>query len=266
MLLAFLLYAATLGSTLGMPYESAHPSPFSPLAIQLAGNPSFWSCADTGETTAIFGQLPTEARIVLLPVSHERALPEGYVPPDLTRVGGRQVRSLIVPDLTAMIDAAAADGVEIAVISGYRSPAEQSMAFETAVWQSLGRSNYSIDQAEAEARASRFVAPPGRSQHQLGTAVDFSTDRIGYGIREVFAETAAGHWLADHAWQYGFVLPYPRQGEERSGYAYEPWHYRWIGRDLATILERDQYMDAPDRVVDDYLRATEELLGAAGVP
>ena len=266
MLLALLLYAAAFGSTLGMPFEDPHPPPLSPLAIQLSGNPAFWSRADTGETTAIFGLLPSEARIVLLPVSHQRALPDGYVPPDLTRSGGRLVRSLIVPDLTAMIDAAAAEGIDVAVISGYRSPAEQTMAFESAVWQSLGRSNYTIDEAEAEARASRFVAPPGHSQHQLGTAIDFSTDEIGYGVQAAFAETAAGRWLATNAWQYGFVLPYPQQGEQRSGYAYEPWHYRWIGRNLAATLEGDQYMNASDRVVDDYLKAAEELLGAAGVP
>src|SRR4051794_16039888 len=106
MILALLLYAIAFGSTLGMPFEDPHPPPLSPIAIQLAGNPAFWIRADSGETTAVFGLVPTEARIVLLPVSHQRALPDGYVPPDLTRVGGRPVRSLIVPDLTAMIDAA----------------------------------------------------------------------------------------------------------------------------------------------------------------
>ena len=266
MLLALLLVVLAFGNTLGGPLDDVQVPPLSPLAVRLSNDAVLWTHADGRAPDTIFGLPMDEARIVLLPVSHRRALPEGYEPPDLAGIGGRQVRSLVVPDLTAMIDAAAAEGIELAVISGYRSPAQQTMAFDTAVWQAIGRSNYTIDQAEAEARATRFVAPPGRSQHQLGTAIDFSTDEIGYGVREAFAETAAGRWLAANAWQYGFVLPYSQQGEQRSGYAYEPWHYRWIGHDLAAFLERDQYMSAPDRVVDDYLAATEELLIAAGVP
>jgi hypothetical protein len=62
------------------------------------------------------------------------------------------------------------------------------------------------------------------------------------------------------------VLSYTRQGEERSGYAYEPWHYRWVGRDLAAILQHDGYLDHPTLIVDDYLRAAEELMAVEGVP
>jgi D-alanyl-D-alanine carboxypeptidase len=266
MLLGLLLCAVAFGSTLGGPLDDGRVPPLSPLARQLSNDPQLWPHSDTRDVTSVFGLPAGEARVMLLPVSHEHALPEGYVPPDLVRFGGHMVRGLIVPDLTAMVDAAAAEGVDIAVISGYRSPTEQTMAFETAVWQAIGRSNYTLDRSEAEARATRFVAPPGRSQHQLGTTIDFSTNEIGYGIHEAFAETGAGRWLAANAWQFGFVLPYPQQGEQRSGYAYEPWHYRWIGHDLAGALERDQYMNAPDRVVDDYLRAVQELLVAAGVP
>src|SRR6185436_10061563 len=111
-----------------------------------------------------------------------------------------------------------------------------------------------MDRAEAENRSARFVAPPGHSQHQLGTAIDFSTWEIGYAVQPKFVETDASHWLEQHAWQYGFVLAYTRNGEERSGYAFEPWHYRWIGRDLAAVLWRDGYLDHPTLISDDYLR------------
>jgi LAS superfamily LD-carboxypeptidase LdcB len=265
MLLAVLFAALLIGSTVETSFEESHP-PLSPLAIQLAGDASLATHTDDEGNPWIFGLPVVEAHIVLLAVSHQRALPDGYEPPDLTRVGGRSVRALVLPDLAAMIDAAAADGVEIAVISAYRSPAEQARAFETAVWQEVGRSGGSIDRAEAEARATRFVAPPGHSQHQLGTAIDFSSDEIGYGVRTAFAETATGRWLAANAWQYGFVLPYPREGEVRSGYAYEPWHYRWIGRNLAAALAHDNYLSDPTRVVDDYLSAAEELLAPAMTP
>jgi zinc D-Ala-D-Ala carboxypeptidase len=265
MLLALLFAVFLIGSTVETSFEESHP-PLSALAIQLAADAALATHADQEGNPWIFGLPAAEAHIVLLAVSHQRALPDGYEPPDLTRVGGRSVRALVLPDLAAMIDDAAADGVEIAVISGYRSPADQARAFETAVWQEVGRSGGSLERAEAEARASRFVAPPGHSQHQLGTALDFSSYEIGYGVRTAFAETATGRWLAENAWHYGFVLPYPRDGEARSGYAYEPWHYRWIGRDFAAALARDNYLGDPARVVDDYLRAAEELLAPPMTP
>ena len=204
--------------------------------------------------------------MLLLPVDRQRALPDGYRPPDLTWVGGRMVRGIAKSDVLAMIDAADSEGIEIVPISAYRAPDEQALAFESAVWGAMARSGDGIDRAEAENRMARFVAPPGHSQHQLGTAIDFSTWEINYAVQPRFAETAAGRWLELNAWQYGFVLSYTRQGEERSGYAYEPWHYRWIGRELSAVLQRDGYLDHPTLIVDDYLRAAEELLGYERIP
>ena len=142
------------------------------------------------------------------------------------------------------------------------APDEQALAFESAVWSAMARAGEPIDRAEAEARMARFVAPPGHSQHQLGTAIDFSTWEINYAVQPTFAETEAGRWLEANAWQFGFVLSYTRQGEERSGYAYEPWHYRWIGRDLAAVLQRDGYHGPPDA---DRRRLPAGRRGAAGV-
>jgi len=266
MLFVILAFALLVGTANDFPGEDVRPPPLSPLAIQLAGQPPIVTRDADGRVIAVYGVPIGEARMVLLPVTRARSLPEGYVPPDLTYVGGRQVRSLIIPDLTAMIDAADTDGVDLAVISGYRSPAEQTLAFESAIWQAIGRAGGTLSREEAELRATRFVAPPGRSQHQLGTAIDFSSWEIGYAVQERFADTDTARWLEAHAWQYGFVLPYPRHGEGRSGYAYEPWHYRWIGRELAAILQRDSYLAQPAIVVDDYLRAVEELMGAERLP
>ena len=204
--------------------------------------------------------------MLLLPVDRQRALPDGYRPPDLTWVGGRMVRGIAKADTLALIDAAESEGIGIVPISAFRGPDEQALAFESAVWTAMARTGEAADRAEVENRESRFVAPPGHSQHQLGTAIDFSTWEINYAVQPKFAETAAGRWLEINAWQYGFVLSYTRQGEERSGYAYEPWHYRWIGRELAAVLQRDGYIDHPTLIVDDYLRAAEELLAAERIP
>ena len=248
-----------------LPFDVPGYRPLSSLALHLQAETRAVTRDEAGRATAVFGLPPTEARMLLLPVDRQRALPDGYVPPDLVSFGGRQIRALVRPDLTAMIEAASKDNVELAPISGYRSPDEQSLAFESAVWQSIARGE-SANREEAESRMARFVAPPGHSQHQLGTAIDFSNWEINYVLQPTFADTEAGAWLEQNAWQYGFVLSYTRMGEERSGYAYEPWHYRWIGRDLAAVLQRDGYLNHPTLIADDYLRATEEILANENIP
>jgi LAS superfamily LD-carboxypeptidase LdcB len=244
--------------------------PLSSLAVRLQLERSAIMRDATGQVVSIFGLPADEARFLLLPVSRHRGLPDGYEPPDLTWYGGRQVRAVIRPDLIAMVEAAARDRVELAAISGYRSPDEQALAFQSAVWRSMARERTEdgrpIDRAEAESRSARFVAPPGHSQHQLGTAVDISSWEVNYALSPAFGETEAARWLEAHAWEFGFVLPYTRTGEERSGYPYEPWHFRWIGRNLAMALQHDNYMHHPSLIVDDYLRAIEELLAFEAVP
>jgi D-alanyl-D-alanine carboxypeptidase len=246
--------------------EASGGPALSSLAVRLQQEPSAVVRDQSGRASTIFGLPFGEARILLLPVNRQRALPDRYEPPDLTYVGGRLVREIARPDLIAMIDAADAEGVELAPISGFRSPDEQTLAFEASVWQAMARSGGELDRAEAENRSARFVAPPGHSQHQLGTAIDFSTWEVSYAVQPRFAETDASRWLEQHAWQFGFVLPYTRHGEERSGYAFEPWHYRWIGRELAAVLNRDRYLEHPTLIVDDYLRAAEELIVAEPGP
>lgn len=263
---SFLAVIFMLGQAVALQTEAVGTPPISALAARLRSDHTATTRDEHGRAVLVFGLAAEEARILLLPVGRGRPLPEGYRPPDLTRVGGQLVRALVVPDLHAMIDAAASEGVELAVVSGYRSPEDQAEAFESAVWRALARSSGEIDRAEAESRAARFVAPPGHSQHQLGTAIDFSSWEVGYAVQPRFAETAAGRWLDTNAWQYGFLLAYPRDAEPRTGYAYEPWHYRWVGRELAAVVQRDGYPRGSPHVLDDYLGAVEEILNVEGAP
>ncbi len=244
--------------------EAVSSRPLSSLALRLQREPAAIARDEARRPASIFGLPAADARMLLIAVDRQRPLPEGYTPPDLVWVGGRQVRSLMRADLLAMIASASAERVELAPISAYRSPDQQELAFESAVWGAMARG--ATDRTEAENRSARYVAPPGRSQHQLGTAVDFSTWEINYAIQPAFAETGAGAWLAQHGWEFGFVLPYPSNGEERTGYAYEPWHWRWIGRELAAVMQRDAYLGHPTLIADDYLRAAEEILTAEGLP
>jgi D-alanyl-D-alanine carboxypeptidase len=234
------------------------------LAQRLRRDPQSLVRDPEGRLQSVFSVAIDEAPMVFLAVGRDRPLPEGYEPADLTTIG-RPVRRLIVADLKGMISAAAADDVEIAVVSGYRRPVEQAAALEAAAWRQLARAQGAIELEEARLRAARFVAPPGHSQHQLGTAVDLSTWEINYAVQPRFAETLAGRWVRERAWEFGFVMPYTVEGEARTGFAFEPWHLRWVGRPLATAMWTDRYLEQPMLVADDYLRAIEEILASEGV-
>ena len=158
-------------------------------------------------------------------------LPGDYYPGDLTDTsaaglnGGYPVRSFVVGDLKAMADAARAAGAPIAVVSGFRSHAQQKSTFD--YWVSVG----------GYEQALRTSARPGHSEHQLGTAIDFTSEGGGAPWEHAdWATTPAGAWMAANAWRYGFVMSYPAGKFPETGYDYEPWHYRYVGRDMAAAI------------------------------
>jgi D-alanyl-D-alanine carboxypeptidase len=217
----------------------------------------------------IFGLPAAEAQWVLYPVTQETALPASYAPGDLvcTSAGGpspagaQGIRRLVLPDLQAMFTAARADDVILGSYSGYRSYDTQAVVFEGGVRQQLARG--APDVATAEALAGRFRARPGHSQHQLGTTLDLTSPEVSNGLGSGFGGTRASQWVRDHGWEYGFVLPYSAQGEPRTGYAAEPWHVRWVGRELAAVLMADGYLDRAAPTADDYLVALDALLSGS---
>jgi zinc D-Ala-D-Ala carboxypeptidase len=245
-------------STSSGPTEAIPAAP-SALAKRLAGRVDAFERGPDGSLEAVFGVPLADAAAVFFPVSHDRALPQDYIPPDLVRTLGHPLRALVVGEFQAMFQAAGRDGAYPVVVSGYRSAEYQAGVFERAVWRQLA-SEPSIEREEAERRAARFVAPPGHSQHQLGTTADLSSWEIGYAIRPTFRETVAGRWLAEHAWEYGFILPYTAAAETRTGYVAEPWHLRWVGQPLATLLWEEGYFDSSYPTADDWLLALEEVL------
>ena len=158
-------------------------------------------------------------------------LPSSYAPGDLVSTsaaglnGGYSVRSLVIPDLTAMTAAARAAGAPIAVVSAYRSYGTQVATFNS--W--VGRLGYSA----ALLRSAR----PGHSEHQLGTTLDFTSAGAGDPFSGDWATSRAGGWMAANAWRHGFVMSYPRgKSPSVTCYTYEPWHYRYVGRDLARAI------------------------------
>jgi zinc D-Ala-D-Ala carboxypeptidase len=165
-------------------------------------------------------------------VDRSHSLPSDYVPKDLvplreygiSTLGSEVLRREAAEHLGRLVQDAAADGEKLAVASAYRSYEEQQR-FHRSLTGVLG------------AGAGRLSATPGHSQHQLGTAVDFTNADVGYKLGVPFSRTSASRWLEHHAWEYGFVLAYPRGEEEQTGYQWEPWHYRYVGVKDAKRIE-----------------------------
>jgi D-alanyl-D-alanine carboxypeptidase len=167
-------------------------------------------------------------------VDRKHSLSPDYVPGDLVPLQDYRVPTLgsdvlrlrreAAENLGHLVEGAAADGEELVVASAYRSYEEQRLSHERLM------SVYGAD-------ADGMSAAPGHSQHQLGTAIDFTNAAAGYQVWMPFAQTSAYWWLEHHAWEHGFVLAYPRGKEEQTGYQWEPWHYRYVGVEDAKRLE-----------------------------
>ena len=158
-------------------------------------------------------------------------LPESYVPPDLVLASEAslspdfKLRSLVISDLTALVEAATEAGVALQLQSAYRSYNYQATVFQGWV------------KSQGEEAALQSSARPGHSEHQLGTAMDFRS-ALGPPAWELedWATTPEGAWLFENAWHYGFVMSYPKGKDNLSCYTYEPWHYRYVGRDIAKAV------------------------------
>lgn len=136
----------------------------------------------------------------------------------------RSVRSDIEQPLINLFAAASTAGYQLMIGSGYRSAALQQIYY-----------NSSVNSIGVEA-TNQAIAIPGTSEHQTGLAFDVSTVSRTCYLDSCFGTTADGVWLADNAYLYGFTLRYPSGKDDITGYQYEPWHFRYVGIDLATAL------------------------------
>jgi D-alanyl-D-alanine carboxypeptidase len=184
-------------------------------------------------------------------VDKQNALPNGYEPDDLIsltagvyRLGreGLMLRAIAVEALEELAAAAAVDGIIFTVGSAYRSAAYQAEVYEREV------AMYGKEAADRES------AQPGKSQHQLGLTLDFAP------IDDAFAQTPAARWLLNNASRFGWSLSFPDGYEEVTGYRWESWHYRYVGKDLAAFI--DNYFDGIQQYALQFIKA---WLDEAGV-
>ena len=202
------------------------------------------------DITSTVGQLKklSETDVELLKkYSKVYFLNENYTPQKLTDVPQEylnvktkqvQVHSDVYPHLKNMLDEAKKEGANIQILSGYRS-------FDT---QASLKSSYKVSYGSG---ANKFSADQGYSEHQLGTTLDFTTEKIS-SVLSGFEKTNEYKWLSANAYKYGFILSYPKNN---TYYIYEPWHWRFVGITLATKLHEQNlnFYDASQRDIDQYL-------------
>ena len=166
----------------------------------------------------------------LMLVNSRYRIPDDYSVELIRLSNGDQVDSRIYPDLQEMFDDARGAGYSLFVRAGYRSEEDQENLMEDKI-EAYRQEGYS--QREAEREAEKWVAKPGTSEHELGLSVDINAEGQTDGNRLY-------QWLAEHSWKYGFILRYPAEKEEITGIDYEPWHFRYVGKQAAKeMYEQD---------------------------
>lgn len=199
------------------------------------------------KTVGVLDKLSKTDKELLQKYSKVYFLNEHYIPEKLTTIEkgymydesrNHQLHSKVVPYFNKMVDAAKEDGIDLWVVSAYRS-------FQT---QAQLKGAYTVSYGSG---ANAFSADQGFSEHQLGTTIDFTTKGISGGL-DGFQNTPAYTWLSENAYKYGFTLSYSKGN---AYYMFEPWHWRFVGEDLARDLHKGNatFYDWDQRKLDGYL-------------
>ncbi|MDE6627257.1 MAG: M15 family metallopeptidase [Lachnospiraceae bacterium] len=187
-----------------------------------------WSSQETEDLENTEGM--SEGLSALL-VNKSQYLPTDYEVPLTTLKNGQQVASVIYKDLRNMLFDGEEEqkGLSFLVASGYRSSEEQQRLLEAEIIKNI---KAGMDEKEARADALLTVAPSHYSEHETGLAVDIvavSNQRMD----ETQESTAENIWLRENCYKYGFILRYPKEKEEVTGFSYESWHFRYVGKEAA---------------------------------
>lgn len=178
-------------------------------------------------------------------VNRAHALPEDFTVSLTQLKNGHQIDSRAYPDLQAMMDAARKEGLAPLICSSYRTRDKQQTLFTRKVQSYISRGE---SREKAEALAAEWVARPGTSEHELGLALDI-VSTANQNLDDSQEDTPEQQWLMEHCAEYGFILRYPTDKSALTGVGYEPWHYRYVGREAAAeITERglclEEYLSA----------------------
>lgn len=167
-------------------------------------------------------------------VNKQYLLPADYIPPDLLELTvpfdappldpKRFMQKKAARSATLLFQDSRKMGLCFYGISGYRSYKRQKEIYDNSML------------TQGEEHTKKYIAPPGSSEHQTGLALDVSSPYLDFNLVEEFESTPEGIWLARHASLYGFIIRYPKGKEDITGFAYEPWHIRYVSKPLARYL------------------------------
>ena len=175
-------------------------------------------------------QDPTDVLILVNKQNKAPTVPVTLVKPDVTPTKPSVAENIYMrPEaaraLEALFAGAAEDGITLYATSGFRSYSTQKAIFDRKAAE------------RGEQTANRSVAKPGYSEHQTGLAMDIEGETtLGTGLTAAFGESPEGIWVAEHCYEYGFIIRYPKDKTSITGYIYEPWHIRYVGVEAATQI------------------------------
>ena len=211
------------------------------MPAQSIADPTVSSAENTAAPANTLGLTADEARAMLADplmvlVNHTSKMPDDYTF-DTKECGSatavnKTLQTVACDAFLEMQKAAAADGVTVWMQSGYRSVKYQTSLYERKTKYYLDKG---YDNATAKEKAAAVVNPPGYSEHNCGLAADLNSPEHT-GLDEGFEKTAAFRWLCEHAGDYGFILRYPKDAEDKTEIIYEPWHWRYVGVENAAKI------------------------------
>ena len=243
--LTVMLCVAAGGVTFLLTHHAAIPSASAASAISMPAQSIADSTVSSAENTAApanaLGLTADEARAMLADplmvlVNHTSKMPDDYTF-DTKECGSatavnKTLQTVACDAFLSMQKAAADDGVTVWMQSGYRSVKYQTSLYERKTKYYLDKG---YDNATAKEKAAAVVNPPGYSEHNCGLAADLNSPEHT-GLDEGFEKTAAFRWLCEHAGDYGFILRYPKDAEDKTEIIYEPWHWRYVGVENAAKI------------------------------
>lgn len=211
------------------------------MPAQSIADPTVSSAENTAAPANALGLTADEARAMLADplmvlVNHTSKMPDDYTF-DTKECGSatavnKTLQTVACDAFLSMQKAAAADGVTVWMQSGYRSVKYQTSLYKRKTKYYLDKG---YDNATAKEKAAAVVNPPGYSEHNCGLAADLNSPEHT-GLDEGFEKTAAFRWLCEHAGDYGFILRYPKDAEDKTEIIYEPWHWRYVGVENAAKI------------------------------
>lgn len=260
--LTVMLCVAAGGVTFLLTRRAAVPSASAASAIsmpaQSIADPTVSSAENTAAPANALGLTADEARAMLADplmvlVNHTSKMPDDYTF-DTKECGSatavnKTLQTVACDAFLEMQKAAAADGVTVWMQSGYRSVKYQTSLYERKTKYYLDKG---YDNAAAKEKAAAVVNPPGYSEHNCGLAADLNSPEHT-GLDEGFEKTAAFRWLCEHAGDYGFILRYPKDAEDKTEIIYEPWHWRYVG------VENAAKINASGLCFEDYIETLQSI-------